>query len=631
MSPMAPVEKHISFGRSLAGRLLAWLLIMLGLPCLIYLVIIGRGGDELYRDDVVATLHEAVQARGDLFGVPPEQIGIAMRMLADWVPWENVESKEAAGSDPTKLQLRATAQALLSEVTGSVDYLWAGYAKPEGEAYRIVLATDSIHEGDRLDTTVVRQAKGHPSASTIIALPIGAQGLVLALPVSGGIVFSVLNLRSSLEEASAKPSVAFPIDVALLDTTGDVLITSYLPWGSKRFTTRASAPRGSEPIRLRPSLQYPDAWEFDWAGEVWTAAIRPVANGQVRILAAASMDEALAGQYTQNWLSIAIGLAVLMLSSGCAILISLKLISPLAQLDRQLSRVRAGDWEGQLPTHPLGYELNVVTEGMNRTLQTLRRSTQEAASAEAETAALQREWSVARQVQERTLPTQIPLVAGIELAAVYKPAKEVAGDLYDLAVRDAPHSELLMALADVCGKGIGACLHALTLRGALRSAFYSARGLAEMVVYANRLFIQDTATTSMFATLAAVLYQPASRQLHYTCCGNPPLLYMHRDGVVERLQTPGLALGVMEPIAVQVGTLRLEEGELLILYSDGITEAHDQEGRLFGEGRLTEVVRTHRNLTAQQIVDAVVEAVAAFQGSAEQHDDITLVVARGVP
>jgi len=607
-----------------------WLIIMLGLPCLAYLVVVGYQNRSLVEKDVVAALRDVVAARADLFSVSARQTQHVMELMADWLPWYQITVSENS-------PLRHEAMDLLNDCDTSIDILWCAYAPAEGSRFKILLTTAEVWQGTYVDQLISGPLNKPGSNIQIIDLPFGTKGQLLTQSVPAangqgvaGILLTVLDLRYVLAATAAKPLLAFPIEMALLDGEGDVLETSQVSWGSFRFTNRPTAPRGPITMRLTPSSKYPDTEQFTWQGDPWTAALWTIVPGQLQVMAAVQMDQALAPSKLRNQLGVAVGIIVVALGAAIAVAWSQRLIRPLTRLAYQMNQVRAGNWSVRYVDEPSGYELNDLGHGVNRTLEILKKSTQEAAEAEATTTAIKKEWAVAQEVQHRTLPEVIPQVPGLDLAAFYRPAKEVAGDLYDLILRQSDGQELFIALADVCGKGIGACLHSLTLRGALRSAFHSTQGLSDIVIYANKLFARDTAATAMFATLSAALYHPETRQLSFTSCGHTPGLLIHADGQLTRLQTPGMALGVVEELPVEVLQVDLREGDLVVLYSDGISEAHDQESRLFGETRLMEVAMQYRSLSAQQVVDRVIQAVTEFQGSAVQHDDITMVVVKAV-
>jgi sigma-B regulation protein RsbU (phosphoserine phosphatase) len=625
-----PQEYRLSMIRSIAGRLFLWVILMLAIPCLVYLVIIGHQSNKLVATDVVAALHDVAEARADLFSNVATGMSANMQLIADWLPWYKITSPDSP--------LSHEAQDVFAATDISLDYMWIAYATAVGDRFQVVIASDDTHVGAFLDELFSTPVGKTPTTIALIDLTIGSKGQLMAqtTPTAdgagvAGVLVSIFELRYAMAAAAARPLLPYPLDVAVLDKDGAVVETSQLAWTSLRFTKGAVAPRGPITARLRPSPLYPNTYLFTWSGREWTAALAPIAGGQLQMIAVVEMDDALAPYRDLNYLTLVIGIVVVLTGAAAGIILSRRLIHPLINLAKQMQRVRTGDRRATYTPDPWGYELNDIGAGANRTLEALRKSTEEAANAEAKAAALQKEWTLAQQVQLRTLPGVIPNVPGLELAAVYKPAKEVAGDLYDLAIRDKPNNELLMAIADVCGKGIGACLHSLTIRGALRSAFYSSRELADMVTYANSLFYRDTAASSMFATLVAALYQPETSELHYTCCGHIPPVLIHSDGKVAHLATPGLVLGIMDPIKVEVGTIVLQEGDLIVMYSDGVSEAHDPDGHLFTDQRVLEVIQANLQGTPQQIVDAMMAALAEFQKTAEQHDDITLVVAKRVP
>jgi sigma-B regulation protein RsbU (phosphoserine phosphatase) len=235
------------------------------------------------------------------------------------------------------------------------------------------------------------------------------------------------------------------------------------------------------------------------------------------------------------------------------------------------------------------------------------------------------EMELARQVQSRLLPQQPPLLATLECAACCVQARAVGGDYYDFL--ELGPGRVGLVLADISGKGFPAALLMASLQASLRSrSAHDMLDLPRQLGSVNQLLYRFS-ETNRYATLFLGLYDDANRRLLYANCGHNPPVILGRDDRVERLTPTGPALGLFEPWECQTGELRLESGDLLTVFSDGITEAFNGAGEEFGEHRLIETLRSHRQLPAASLVDVVLRRVAEFGGS-EQTDDQTLVVAR---
>lgn len=239
-----------------------------------------------------------------------------------------------------------------------------------------------------------------------------------------------------------------------------------------------------------------------------------------------------------------------------------------------------------------------------------------------------RELEIAREVQERLLPHRKPPVDGIEYEGRCRPAQSVGGDYFEyLMLGD---NSLCLAVGDVSGKGIPASLVMASLQSSLRGlVFAGIRHLAELFEKLNEL-IDEATSRNRFATLWFCRIEPGSGLFTYTSAGHNPALLVRSDGASEWLDVRGIALGLTRNASYPVGAGRLLAGDVLVIYSDGITEAFNPAGDEYGEDRMEELVKRHRHAPAQKILDALFEDVSHFAGSAPQHDDMTAIVVKRV-
>lgn len=243
---------------------------------------------------------------------------------------------------------------------------------------------------------------------------------------------------------------------------------------------------------------------------------------------------------------------------------------------------------------------------------------------EAERRAAQ-ELDIAKRVQARLFPQTLPPLKTLEYAGVCIQAREVGGDYYDFL--NLGQSRMGFVIGDTSGKGIGAALLMANLQANLRSQ--SAIALAEpqrFLQSVNQLFCQNT-TESAYATLFFGEYDDGARRLRYSNCGHYSPLVLRRDDTLERLNSTATVLGLFPEWSCSVEETTLRNGDVLALYTDGITEAFDGDGEEFGEERLAELLRQHRGLTAQAMLAAILDEVQQFSAH-KQYDDITLIVAK---
>jgi len=268
---------------------------------------------------------------------------------------------------------------------------------------------------------------------------------------------------------------------------------------------------------------------------------------------------------------------------------------------------------------------------------------------------MERELEIAHEVQQSLLPKDIPEVPGMEIAAAMRPAYEVGGDFYDVIPLSG--GRMGMLVADVSDKGMPAALYMALARTLLRAHSLSARpqylsdalesvqvrrlmrsgslgALAALgaVRQTNDYLTEHHSESSMFLTLFYAVYDPSSHLLTYVNAGhNPPLLYNPTSGQHDWLRPTDMLMGVMPQRPFEAQERHLDPNDVLVLYTDGVTEAFNARREMFGEERLVEAIRAHGTVSAQGLVQALAATVATFAGEAPQSDDITILVMRCQP
>ena len=255
-------------------------------------------------------------------------------------------------------------------------------------------------------------------------------------------------------------------------------------------------------------------------------------------------------------------------------------------------------------------------------------------------AKLEREFEIAREVQERLFPQTFPNVAGVETAAQCRPAQAVGGDYYDLIdIRDgslaAGHAHgcnrLGIAIGDISGKGMSAALLMASLHASLRGQVLSGAGdLGTKMANVNRL-LYDASDSNRYATFFYAELDCDSRTLHYVNAGhNPPAVLRKEDGAwrVFRLGDGGPVVGLLAGAVYKQQVLQLLPGDILLAFTDGISEAMNAAEDEWGEDRMIAEAQAHANLNAAELLQRLFRAADAFAAGAPQHDDMTLVVLR---
>jgi serine phosphatase RsbU (regulator of sigma subunit) len=236
----------------------------------------------------------------------------------------------------------------------------------------------------------------------------------------------------------------------------------------------------------------------------------------------------------------------------------------------------------------------------------------------------EQELRLARSIQRASLPKEVPSLEGWQISPYYQPAREVGGDFYDFH----PLSEgrLGLVVGDATGKGVPAALVMSTTCGMLRLAAQSSSSPGEMLQRVNETLFPYI-PPNMFVTCFYCILDPKSGTLSYANAGHD-LPYLHRDGAAEELRATGMPLGLMPGVRYEEKETILEAGEAALLYSDGLVEAHDPKGEMFGFPRLRALVAEHAE-EERPLGEFLMEELYSFVGEGwEQEDDITLLTLR---
>ena len=270
-------------------------------------------------------------------------------------------------------------------------------------------------------------------------------------------------------------------------------------------------------------------------------------------------------------------------------------------------------------------------DALTRELEEQRRAHAERLESEHRAA---QELEMARETQARLFPQRQPGLTSLDYMGVCIPARHVGGDYYDFI--DLGRERLGLVVGDVSGKGIAAALLMANLQAHLHNQCwaYWSRPFTPFVLEqpqrfllsVNRLFNENTSDNA-YASLFFAEYDDETRRLRYSNCGHPPGLLLRGNNQVERLDSTSTVLGLFKQWDCSVGECQLFGGDTLALYTDGVTESFNAEGEEFGEERLIEALRRRRELPSKALLGSIVEDVRQFSPR-EQHDDITLVVAR---
>lgn len=371
-------------------------------------------------------------------------------------------------------------------------------------------------------------------------------------------------------------------------------------------------------------------WDNGAPGRVTIAIGAPVGQLYARLAALTTLQS---GAAPTDWASVLLQLlwvlgVLFLIIQGSAVvmgaLLAKSITSAVHELFEGTERVRLGDFahririESRDQLGELAGSFNRMSESIERLLVVQR-----------EKQRLDDELRIARQIQKSLLPVQPPRMAGLDVADLCEPAREVGGDYYDF-FELGPH-QLGVMIADVSGKGTSAALYMAELKGIMLALSRSDRSPRAVLSRVNRLLAEHLDNRS-FITMTYVVVDLEARTLTMARAGHTPMLHASGDqvdviapsGMVLGLRLPGAAL--MFDRVLEERTVPLAAGDVVVLYTDGVTEASDAAGELFGDEGLARVVASQAALGAAGIRERVLRDVQAFVGTAEPHDDMTMVI-----
>ncbi len=312
----------------------------------------------------------------------------------------------------------------------------------------------------------------------------------------------------------------------------------------------------------------------------------------------------------------AIGLVVIV-----ALVSSRSVTRPLLQIADVADKLSQGDYEARAEVKT-GDELQYLSEMFNEIGPKLR-----------DRERIKRSLAIAREIQQHLLPQENPQIPGFDIAGFSVYCDETGGDYYDfIDLMDIDSQKLGIAVGDVTGHGISAALLMASARGVLRSnAGQCGIDLTNLFQILNRHLVRDT-DHDRFMTLFYGVLDAKTRELWWISGGHDPALWLRRtSGQIEELPNTGVPLGIIEDTDYgQAGPVTLEKGDIIVVGTDGIWEAHNLSGEMFDKKRLCDLLAGSSKLSAEQIHQTVIEAVNLFRNGAPQEDDITLVVIKAL-
>lgn len=319
-----------------------------------------------------------------------------------------------------------------------------------------------------------------------------------------------------------------------------------------------------------------------------------------------------------------VGLAFLF-SMVAVYLLANYFVKPIQKLVDGVRRIGKGDLEGKITLEGAG-EFNAIADAFNEMTVKFKQAQENLVEQEK----MRKEMQVAQDIQHALLPKEFPDVEGFDLATIYEAAKDVGGDYYDFVWIDT--NTLGIVVADVSGKGVPGSLVMTMIRTAIRLESRGNRSAVDILARVND-FVTEDVRKGMFITLFLVVLDTQNRKISFASAGhNPMVLYRREDDKTFFLNPKGIPLGITLPDGISFEenlkgeSIRLKRDDMLVIYTDGITEAMDRRKRQYGMPRFLEFIRNHSDLSPDEFVEMFSDDLKTFCGGAEQNDDITMVV-----
>jgi serine phosphatase RsbU (regulator of sigma subunit) len=358
-------------------------------------------------------------------------------------------------------------------------------------------------------------------------------------------------------------------------------------------------------------------------GESWVEQIAIPGTGLSLSVGASSEKISLLQKRKVGVRLSAFGIFVLAIGGGAVALLCRLFSRPLKGLQKTMAQVAEGAQHCRFQPRLLGFEINQIGREFNATLDALLEQQQRVEHEKIARERVASELRLARQLQQDLLPQNIAPVLGLEFGSACQSAMEVGGDFFD--VFRLPGDRVLIAIGDVSGKGIQACLHSLGLRSSVRAFATALQDLKTVAVQVNKLFLTDVKESGFFATLWIGIAE--GERLEYASFGHPPALLLAR-AELRTLETDNPAFGIIPSSDCKTATISLREQDTLLLYTDGATEARNALGAQFGRDRLAQTLRDNGSLSTPQISERITQTILAFSPEKKLEDDIAILAIR---
>jgi sigma-B regulation protein RsbU (phosphoserine phosphatase) len=461
-----------------------------------------------------------------------------------------------------------------------------------------------------------------------------------------GVISMVLPIEGILKEIESNEYLPFDSRISILTSDGIVFTSSdpsfemnsiYPISAEKLLEIQNSDQFGPYLVKLDlldfdKIKDYENIFEWQESGTTRVGVIAPVDGSDKSIFVDCQKDSIAANFYKHlRDLGFLIALLTIILSL-LNLWFTFRIGKPLDQLFNVMHEIADGSYQSRYKKDSFGFEINEVGTSLNQMVFNLNNQLEDIKNEKAARELMAKELKIGRDIQMSILPQEMPLFKGIDIQARSLPALEVGGDFYDIYVVENPKNKdekrLVVTIADGAGKGASACLYSLCLRSILRSYAAEYLSIGKVMQLSNNLFWQDTEKTSFFATAFTLGLDLNSKKFCYYSAGHTPCIIRRKDGSIYRLNSQGLPMGI-ELIETPIeDSFELKSSDLIVLYTDGVTDNQNALHTLFGEKRFEEFLKVYGDLPLPMLLNDLYRELANFAKDVAQYDDITVILLR---
>ncbi|MEZ5315222.1 MAG: PP2C family protein-serine/threonine phosphatase [Chlamydiales bacterium] len=455
-----------------------------------------------------------------------------------------------------------------------------------------------------------------------------------------GILVVSEDITDKLDNLFERENFSYEVNFALLLPTTVVLASSdpnmrfhyFLPLqpGYRRLLIEedphAAQLLPDQPIVIDHKMGYP-FFEFDWNGVKQVGYIKQLSEANFSLLTYVAKSEIFHSPITDFLNTYSMYILIFLIGGLMTYLITMRMAKPIQKLSLVMQKIQEGDLKLRYEKDPLGFEINILGDIFNKMIDAVIDQKKVAEKERVKKETYAHELWLGQQAQLSLLPQKMPSYYGVDIAVKYIPAIEVGGDFYDVFLKPGEQGDqLILGVADASGKGVQACFYSLSLRHILRTYAQEYDDIGMAMSATNNLIRIDTEESGMFITVLMGVYNHTTGIFHYFSAGHNPAILRKERGEVEELHHQGVAMGVVPTQDQHAASIKLEKGDSIIFYTDGITEAHNEHDELYGEKRLMHLIKNEGWRGSTDLVECVVKDIENFSGKTPQHDDITLLI-----